>query len=85
MDILESIKNNGFFLDHPFSPSHEEQIQKLQEQGLICTLREAGVVFMNADYFWILKGNPDNVFVKNHESNGSSWLEKGTKDEVSQD
>ena len=61
--LLNQIRTKGWICDNNLHPEDENEIANLVE-----SLRSAGIEFINEDYFFILKGNPDNVhvFQKDH-------------------
>lgn len=61
--LLDQIRAKGWICDNNLHPEDEIELRKLEFEGVIESLRSAGIEFMNEDYFFILKGNPDNVHV----------------------
>lgn len=61
MSLLNQIKTKGWICDYNLHPSDEEELLNLVHMGRIESLKSAGIEFMNEEYFFILKGNPDNV------------------------
>lgn len=74
--ILQEINEYGYFLLKPKKfQEFGETIDQMVADGIIESIRSAGIKFINEDYFFILKGNPAEIFVKNEAF--ESWLEKG--------
>jgi len=76
--ILETISTEGYYWSTPEKwDLDEEAIKQLISENKIESGRSANIRFMNEDYFYVLKGNQNNVFVKD-DGKGLSWLEKGS-------
>lgn len=63
--ILEIIDQTGSFYYNPrmWNVSIDAALKELREKNEIETLSDANIRFMNEDYIFIKKGNPDNVRV----------------------
>ncbi len=73
MTILEEIKQKGFYWSSPsvWSDAQYQELKGLLDEGVIESIRDAGILCTNADYCFILKGNPSGVHVM--ERNERGW------------
>jgi hypothetical protein len=65
--IMEIIEEKGYFLDGPDywgNRQIENEIDYLKKEQIISSLKDEEIKFINEDYFYIKKGNPDKIIVK---------------------
>lgn len=81
-EILAKIIQDGFFCLRPsiMDDAHYSALDELEDLDMIESVAHAGIEFMNADYIYILKGNPDGIHVC--EDYSKMWLEKGKRANV---
>lgn len=61
--VLKIVEDEGVIWDVPSTSELVPTINQLVEEGVLVSGSTAGIKFMNEDYFFIKKGNPDNVYV----------------------
>jgi hypothetical protein len=63
--ILDEIERNGIFYTKPMSSEQIfNAIEHLELTGVIESIADAGIQFMNNDWAFIKRGNPDGIYVK---------------------
>jgi hypothetical protein len=74
-EILAELDKEGIFWCHRSPDIDLDILTELEGDDIITTVTDAGINFMNGDYCYIRKGNPDKVGIK--VEGNDSWLEKG--------
>jgi hypothetical protein len=73
-EILNEIDDKGLFWCHKSPDIDLDFIDELEAEGLIETITSAGINFMNGDYCYTRKGNPQALSVKVKDN--ESWIGK---------
>lgn len=63
---MSTIEEKGWFLHGPTyweNRQVENELDYLLQEGKISSLTDEGIKYLNSDYFYIKKGNPDQIFV----------------------
>lgn len=63
MSIEGQLNTRGFVNVHYLDQQDHLEVHNMTAEGLLENLVSAGIKFMNEDYFFIRKGNPDGVHV----------------------
>lgn len=63
--ILKEIEEKGYYLYSPekWSEENSKIIENLLKDDLISSLKDENIEFINEDYYYILKGNKQNIKV----------------------
>lgn len=72
--MLNVLHTQGLLWTNKFSDEELSILQELIDEGVIESVTNAGILFMNGDYCYVLKGNPAGVFVRTRGN--ESWLDK---------
>lgn len=73
-DILNTIDTIGYVWSHTFTDDEDLYLFDLVKDGVLETLEDAGMKYMNGNYCYIRKGNPKKVHVIKNERTSVSYL-----------